>query len=125
MIILGLNVYHGDSSASLLKDGETLCAFEEERFTRFKHWAGFPLNSIKSCLKEANITIDNVDFITVSRDPNYNIFKKFLFLLKNPKSIPNFIQRFRNRKHISNLSLDFTNNFNISKVDIELCSNSS
>ena len=100
MIILGLNVYHGDSSASLLKDGETLCAFEEERFTRFKHWAGFPLNSIKSCLKEANITIDNVDFITVSRDPNYNIFKKFLFLLKNPKSIPNFIQRFRNRKHV-------------------------
>tara|TARA_B100001059_G_C17839523_1_gene591039 strand:- start:7832 stop:9559 length:1728 start_codon:yes stop_codon:yes gene_type:complete len=119
MIILGLNVYHGDSSASLLKDGETLCAFEEERFTRFKHWAGFPLNSIKSCLKEANITIDKVDFITVSRDPNYNIFKKTLFLLKNPKSISNFIQRFRNRKHISNLSLDFTNNFDISKVDIE------
>lgn len=119
MIILGLNVYHGDSSASLLKDGETLCAFEEERFTRFKHWAGFPLNSIKSCLKEANITIDKVDFITVSRDPNYNIFKKTLFLLKNPKSISNFIQRFSNRKHISNLSLDFTNNFDISKVDIE------
>ena len=119
MIILGLNVYHGDSSASLLKDGETLCAFEEERFTRFKHWAGFPLNSIKSCLKEANITIDKVDFITVSRDPNYNIFKKTLFLLKNPKSISNFVQRFRNRKYISNLSLDFTNNFDISKVDIE------
>ena len=63
MIILGLNVYHGDSSASLLKDGETLCAFEEERFTRFKHWAGFPLNKIIS-LVEPNSDARCVKFET-------------------------------------------------------------
>ena len=47
MTILGLNIYHGDSSASILKDGKVLCAFEEERFTRKKHWR---FNSIYSKL---------------------------------------------------------------------------
>ena len=42
MIILGLNAFHGDSSAAILKDGELVAAVEEERFRRIKHWAGFP-----------------------------------------------------------------------------------
>ena len=41
MFILGLNVYHGDSSACIFRDGELICAFEEERFTRIKHWLAF------------------------------------------------------------------------------------
>ena len=47
--ILGLNIYHGDSSACLMKDGEIIFAIEEERINRVKHWAGFPL-SINSSL---------------------------------------------------------------------------
>jgi carbamoyltransferase len=46
MIILGLNAYHGDSSACLLEDGEMIAAVEEERFTRIKHWAGLPVQAI-------------------------------------------------------------------------------
>ena len=42
MIILGINAYHGDVSAALLRDGELVAAVEEERFRRVKHWAGFP-----------------------------------------------------------------------------------
>jgi len=42
MIILGINAYHGDVSAVLLRDGELVAAVEEERFRRVKHWAGFP-----------------------------------------------------------------------------------
>ena len=76
MKILGLNAYHGDSSACLLVDGKIVCAFEEERFTRIKHWAGFPVQSIINCLKDANCTIDDIDYITISRDPKYNLLKK-------------------------------------------------
>ena len=48
--ILGINAYHGDSSASLVIDGRLVAAVEEERFTRVKHWAGFPAESIRYCL---------------------------------------------------------------------------
>ena len=43
MIILGLNAFHGDSAAALVRDGELVAAAEEERFRRIKHWAGFPV----------------------------------------------------------------------------------
>jgi hypothetical protein len=50
MIILGLNAFHADSSAALLKDGKLIAAAEEERFRRTKHWAGFPSQAIAYCL---------------------------------------------------------------------------
>ena len=37
MIILGLNAYHGDASACVLRDGVLVAATEEERFRRVKH----------------------------------------------------------------------------------------
>ena len=67
--ILGLNAYHGDSSACLLKDGRLLAAAEEERFRRIKHWAGFPTESIRYCLNEAGIRLSNVAHIAINRDP--------------------------------------------------------
>jgi Carbamoyltransferase N-terminus len=51
MIVLGINAYHGDVSAALLRDGELIAAVEEERFRQVKHWAGFPRESIRMCLK--------------------------------------------------------------------------
>jgi carbamoyltransferase len=39
-LILGLNAYHGDSAACLIRDGQLVAAAEEERFRRIKHWAG-------------------------------------------------------------------------------------
>ena len=53
MYILGLNAYHGDSSAALISDGKIIAAAEEERFLRSKHWAGFPEQAIRYCLSEA------------------------------------------------------------------------
>ena len=55
MIILGLNAYHGDSAACLVRDGEIVAAAEEERFRRIKHWAGFPSEAIGYCLAEAGV----------------------------------------------------------------------
>ena len=53
MIILGLNAFHGDSAAALVRDGKLVAAAEEERFRRVKHWAGFPSQAIAYCLREA------------------------------------------------------------------------
>jgi carbamoyltransferase len=43
MVILGINAYHGDASAAVVVDGALVAAVEEERFTRIKHYAGFPV----------------------------------------------------------------------------------
>ena len=83
MFILGLNVNHADTSAVILKDGKLLFGSEEERFTRIKHFTGFPLNSINYCLKEANISIKQIDRIAVNYKRTYNLQDKIKFSVKN------------------------------------------
>nr|AFK79147.1 carbamoyltransferase [uncultured bacterium F39-01] len=79
MYILGINAYHGDASAAIIKDGKLIAAVEEERFNRFKHCAGFPLESVRYCLKTAGIEIGEVAHIGISRDPSAHLHKKVLF----------------------------------------------
>src|SRR6185369_7602087 len=79
MIILGINAYHGDAAAAIVKDGKLIAAVEEERFNRFKHCAGFPTESIKYCLSVAGIDIRQVDHVGISRDPSAHLHKKILF----------------------------------------------
>jgi carbamoyltransferase len=78
MYILGLNAYHGDAAAALVKDGRLVGAVEEERFNRVKHCAGFPTQSIQYCLREAGIGIEDVDHVGISRDPSAHLHKKVL-----------------------------------------------
>jgi len=59
MYILGLTTL-GDSAATLLHDGEIVAAAEEERFTRKKHYSGFPYHAMQYCLDEADIKIGEV-----------------------------------------------------------------
>ena len=80
-IILGINAYHGDSSACLVKDGKVVAAVEEERFRRTKHWAGFPSEAIKYCLQEAGIGPGNVDHVAYSSNPRTNLISKVKFAL--------------------------------------------
>lgn len=104
MIILGINAYHADASAALLIDGKLVAATEEERFTRTKHWAGFPVLSIAFCLKEAGISLADVDYIAIGRDPKAKLFKKLLFLLSAPMAAFRYaIQRFKNAKQVSSI----------------------
>ena len=84
---LGLNFLHSDSSACIFKDNQLLAASEEERFTRVKHTAEFPINSIKFCLDEAKIDISKINFVTINSNPFSNIDNKVIFLLKNPASL--------------------------------------
>lgn len=107
MYILGLNAYHADSSAAIFKDGVMIAATEEERFTRIKHWAGFPVNAIKFCLNEAGISIEEVDHITIGRDPKAKLTNKIKYLLKNPSLILGAAGRIKNRKDVSNLEDEF------------------
>src|SRR5678816_980041 len=79
MIILGINAYHGDAAAALIRDGRLIAAAEEERFNRIKHSAGFPSAAIRWCLQEAGIDITQVDHVGISRDPSAHLHKKVLF----------------------------------------------
>ena len=81
MYILGINAYHGDASAALLKDGEVLLAIEEERLNRKKHCAGFPILAIQSCLNQEDLTISDIDHIAISTDPSANLKEKVLYSL--------------------------------------------
>ena len=83
MHILGINAYHGDSSACIVVDGKLIAAAEEERFRRIKHWAGLPIEAVRYCLKEAGITLDQVDHIAVNRNPNANLMNKAFFVFAN------------------------------------------
>jgi carbamoyltransferase len=80
MIILGLNAYHGDSSAAIVVDAKLIAAVEEERFRRVKHWAGFPTEAIRYCLNEAGIRVEDIDHIAVNRNPTANLLRKLCLL---------------------------------------------
>ena len=82
-IILGLNCNHADSSACLIKDDKLLIAIEEERINRIKHWAGLPVDSIKECLKFANVNADEITDVAINTNPFSNIKQKIIYFLKN------------------------------------------
>ena len=79
MYILGINAYHGDAAAAIIKDGRIVAAVEEERFNRVKHCAGFPADAVRYCLRAAGIGIEEVAHVGVSRDPSAHLHKKILF----------------------------------------------
>ena len=61
--VLGLSFGYHDSSASLVIDGEFIAGTQEERYTRKKHDASFPQNSIEFCLRFANLSLSEIDHI--------------------------------------------------------------
>jgi len=103
MNIIGINAFHADSSACLIIDGKLISAVEEERFNRIKHWAGFPVASIKYCLKEANFDLNDIDHICINIDPKANYFKKILFLLKYRPSLKLVFNRLKKKKKYDNI----------------------
>ncbi len=113
MYILGINAYHGDSSACILKDGILTAATEEERFRRIKHWAGFPSEAIKFCLREAGISIHEVDYVTISRNPSANIHKKILHSVKNLVSIKALKDRLSNTKKVGDVKQELARVFGV------------
>src|SRR5215468_4336595 len=84
MNILGINAYHGNASAALVCDGRLVAAVEEERFNRVKYAAGFPAAAIRYCLKEAGITVGQIDHVAVPRNPYARLATKLFFAIRMP-----------------------------------------
>ena len=98
MIVLGLNAYHGDASACLLRDGVLVAAAEEERFRRIKHWAGFPAEAIRYCLREARVSLADVAHVAVNQDGRANLLQKLGYLVTRRPDLGLVLDRIRNKR---------------------------
>lgn len=69
MNILGISALYHDSAACLISRGEIIAAAQEERFTRKRHDAGFPRNSIDFCLRQGEIDKNQIDYVVFYDKP--------------------------------------------------------
>jgi carbamoyltransferase len=96
--VLGLNSFHGDSAACIVRDGRLVAAAEEERFRRIKHWAGFPSEAIAYCLAEAGIGLDRVDHVAINQDSNANLWQKVRFTVAKRPDLSLVLDRLKNKR---------------------------
>ncbi len=83
--ILGLNAYHWDASACLLRDGQLVAAVAEERLgERIKHKPGFPSKAIQSVLEMGGINVKDIDFLALGYDARANVKRKMAYAVANP-----------------------------------------
>ncbi len=102
--ILGINAFHADASAVLLKDGVLVGAIAEERLNRVKHFAGFPALAIKKLLAMGGISVTELDHIAIGRDGKANLTDKIAFSLQNLTRISKLArQRLENRANIKDI----------------------
>src|SRR3954454_13499111 len=78
MRILGISAYYHDSAVALVRDGEIVAAAQEERFSRNKNDARFPVQSLRWCLAHAGIRGQDIDHVAFYDKP----FLKFERLLE-------------------------------------------
>lgn len=93
MTILGISAYYHDAAAAIVKDGKVLAAVQEERFSRIKHDATFPVHACRYCLEFAGLSIDALDAVVFYDKP----FLKFERLIETyyrfaPKGLPSFLK---------------------------------
>ncbi len=76
--VLGFNCNVYNSAACLLKDGDLVAAAQEERFTREKNTGDFPFYSIRYCLSEAGIGIEQVDHASFHWRPFHHLPRRLM-----------------------------------------------
>jgi carbamoyltransferase len=103
MLVLGLNLFHADSSAALIKDGDVVYAVAEERFNRVKHYGGFPKLAIKACLDHVGASIGDVDHVAVGRNKDANVSRKLQYALSNPAKMLNLLSIRKRRESMNDL----------------------
>jgi carbamoyltransferase len=92
MRVLGISAYYHDSAAALVEDGVIVAAAQEERFSRKKHDARFPVSALQYCLSEAGVGLEAVDRVVFYDKP----FLKFERLLETYLAFaPRGFQSFR------------------------------
>lgn len=90
--ILGLNAYHGDAAAAVMRNGVVIAAAAEERFSRQKHDAGFPHRAAAWCVASA----EEVREVAIGRDPRSHRVRKALALARHPSLLRHAGERLRN-----------------------------
>jgi carbamoyltransferase len=115
MYIIGINAYHGDASAAIIKDGRLIAAVEEERLNRIKHCAGFPEHSIRYCLEAAGVRLEEVDHVGISRDPSAHLHKKILYAAQRLGVFRQAKNRLANTAKVRDLREELARVFGVSK----------
>ncbi|MGH8101723.1 MAG: carbamoyltransferase family protein, partial [Chthoniobacterales bacterium] len=92
MNILGLSAFYHDSAACLIRDGEIIAAAQEERFTRKKHDSSFPMHSVKYCLHQGGINVNELEYVAFYEKP-FLKFDRILhsFLAYAPAGLKSFL----------------------------------
>ncbi len=92
MNILGISCFYHDAAAALVQDGKLIAAAHEERFTRKKHDAGFPMQAIGYCLREGGIDTADLDFIAFYDKPLLKFERLLMTYLETwPLSLRSFL----------------------------------
>jgi carbamoyltransferase len=102
-LLLGLNAFHGDSAAASLEGGGFLSGVEEERLNRMKHWAGFPVAAARQVLDDAGWRLDDLDAVTISRDPSAHLLDKVLFAFRRRPSFDAVRSRLSNQMKVTGI----------------------
>lgn len=98
-LIVGLNAFHPDCAACVLKDGKLVAAVTEERLgKRLKHESGFPSEALRTVLRMVGATLREVDYVAIGYDSNANLLSKVGHVLKTPwESAPSVLTHFQKR----------------------------
>lgn len=118
MIIVGINAYHGDASAVILRNGELLAAVEEERFRRVKHWAGFPSLAIRTCLEIARVSPEEVDCFAISRNPRAHLWRKVWFAARHRPGFTLIRDRLQNATRVRDVASLLSEEFGLSREHV-------
>ncbi|MDD2715281.1 MAG: carbamoyltransferase N-terminal domain-containing protein [Candidatus Wallbacteria bacterium] len=93
MNILGISCYYHDSAACLVCDGKVVAAAQEERFNRKKHSAVFPISAVNFCLNQADLTINDIDYIVFHEKPYLKFYRVIsAFIHSFPRSAEAFFR---------------------------------
>ncbi len=119
MNILGLNAYHADVSAVLVRNGQLVAAVEEERFRRIKHVAGFPAEAIRVCLEMGGVSADEIDHFAVSRDPRAHLWRKAWFALRRRPGLDMVRRRLKNQGQVGGLPGTIAERLDLKESDVK------
>ena len=72
MNILGLHFGH-DASVSVLTSGNVVCCLEKERLSRTKHAIGLTADDVEAACTQANVAIENIDFVAITSTQDIDI----------------------------------------------------
>ncbi len=96
--ILGINAFHADAAACIVRDGQLVAAAEEERFRRIKHWGGFPQQAVAYCLREAGLGVEQLDHIAINRNDRASLVRKLAYVALRRPSLSLLASRLKHRR---------------------------